>query len=167
MIPTTFLTFASLLVGALATPIANPVATDPGAVVVGSGRLIDERGEIVKRVEGVHLLNCGDSKNLNRYSVVVYCPNDSNCHYAPSQSNSCRFNSGVIWEGGHYSCQFSTGVRFTWWIEKDAQSKPNWSHVGNGNNGYKSFAIRKDDKHAFYTDAQGYVCRTIYYSLPN
>ncbi|KAK4226279.1 hypothetical protein QBC38DRAFT_500487 [Podospora fimiseda] len=170
MIPAKFIAFASLLLGALATPIASPAAEPEAEVAIGSASLIDERGEIVKRVEGVHLINCGPTVNNAfswRYSVIVYCPNDGNCRYAPNNSNSCKYNYVLTWEGGEKSCKFSTGVTFRWNIMSNAQSLANWSNVGWGNNVYKQFVIRKDDKNVFYKDASGYDCRSIYYSLPN
>lgn len=66
----TFFAFASLLAGAFATPVASPAETadvpPPALSAVDRRAIVDERGEVVKRVEGVHLLNCAD-----KYSVIL------------------------------------------------------------------------------------------------
>jgi hypothetical protein len=36
----------------------------------------------------------------------------------------------MAWEGGGHSCGFSTSVNFSWNIQWDAQTKPNYSKVG-------------------------------------
>ncbi|KAK4224307.1 hypothetical protein QBC38DRAFT_485810 [Podospora fimiseda] len=172
MIPATFFAIASLFAGVLANPVAkadpSPVeaagylapSADAAVNATEGFGLIDARGEVVKRVEGVHLLNCGSA-----YSVVLYCPNDSSCSHTPN--NACTYGNIITWEGGYKSCTFPTGVTFWWNIVSNAQSYANFAVVGNGGNGYTNFVIRKDDKHTFYTDGYGTACKTIYYSLPN
>ncbi|KAK3941375.1 hypothetical protein QBC46DRAFT_311464 [Diplogelasinospora grovesii] len=119
---------------------------------------------IVKRGEGVHLVNCGSS-----YSAVVYCENDGNCNFFPGAGNQCIPGNGGLfaWEGGSKSCKFpGTGTTFTWNIVGNAQSQANFANVGSGNNGFHGFQIFKDDKHVMYTDGNGNQCRSIYYCLP-
>ncbi|KUJ09212.1 uncharacterized protein LY89DRAFT_788118 [Mollisia scopiformis] len=134
----------SLLAGVIATPIAG------------------EATKLAKRSEGVHLVNCG-----SEYSVVVYCPNDSDCNHSPPSGDGC-FISGIdTWEGFEQSCTFSTGTTFTWNIEAYAQSEPDYTEVGTGTNTYHNFDIYKDDQHVMYYDGNGYACKSIYYCLDN
>ncbi|KAE8454466.1 hypothetical protein EG329_000089 [Mollisiaceae sp. DMI_Dod_QoI] len=142
--------FSKLLAVAtfLANVIANPIA--------GEGI-----SKLAKRSEGVHLVNCN-----NVYSVVVYCPNDSDCNHNPPAGDGCvRPGGGTYhWEGSPQSCTFTTGVTFSWNIASNAQSQPNFAYVGSGNNGH-GFNIYKDNQHVMYTDGNGYQCKSIYYCL--
>ncbi|KAK3349106.1 hypothetical protein B0T25DRAFT_569758 [Lasiosphaeria hispida] len=117
---------------------------------------------IVKRGEGIHLVNCG-----NRYSAVVYCENDGSCNFFPGKGNQCIPNgSGLfVWEGGNKGCTFDTGTRFSWSIGSNAQSQRNYTQVGSGDNGFHKFTIFKDDKHTMYRDGNGNECKSIYYCL--
>ncbi|KAK0707854.1 hypothetical protein B0H67DRAFT_671460 [Lasiosphaeris hirsuta] len=118
---------------------------------------------IVKRGEGIHLVNCG-----NQYSAVVYCENDGSCNFFPGGDNLCilKSNGLFVWEGGNKGCTFSTGTRFTWSIGSDAQNQRNYTQVGSGDNGFNKFTIFKDDKHTMYRDGSGNQCKSIYYCLP-
>ncbi|KAK3290344.1 uncharacterized protein B0H64DRAFT_427872 [Chaetomium fimeti] len=154
MIAPKVLAFASLLASAIAGPIAAPSPASEA-----------EFNDIVKRAEGIHLVNCKNGAT-NIYSVVVYCANDGNCNFPPSSGNACHPTSGVMaWEGGGQSCGFSTGVYFSWNIQSDAQSKPNYTKVGSGGNGFRDYDIYKDDQHEMYSDSNGYSCKSIYYAI--
>jgi hypothetical protein len=39
-------------------------------------------------------------------------------------------NFWFTWEGAAQGCTFSTGTKFDWFIDADAQSQPNFQHVG-------------------------------------
>ncbi|KAK3898428.1 hypothetical protein C8A05DRAFT_47261 [Staphylotrichum tortipilum] len=128
------------------------------------------------RAEGVHLFNCRPSSNnvaQTWQSLVVYCANDSDCGnpgYNPSSDNVCvKSSSGTawnyhIWEGGSQSCTFPTGVKFSWNISSNAQAQPNYSTVGKGSNGYRSFTGYKDD-HGAAVSYNSHSCEKIYYYL--
>ncbi|KAK3312813.1 hypothetical protein B0H66DRAFT_537898 [Apodospora peruviana] len=138
-----------------------PQETITGAVPNVFTRVINR---IVRRGEGIHLVNCGNS------SAVVYCANDSNCNFNPSSANKCNTSSiargQIKWEGATKSCTFSTGTKFTWNIRSDAQSLKDYSNVGSGDNGFNKFTIFKDDKHAMFMDSNKNSCLSIYYCLP-
>ncbi|KAK3403102.1 hypothetical protein B0T20DRAFT_17185 [Sordaria brevicollis] len=162
----------SLLFGAVfAAPAPAPVAT---------ASLTDSNGKrvILKRGEGIHLVNCeglhyGTGTASGQISAVVYCANDSDCNnlaVGHLEKDVCvkKFSNdpGVfnIWEGSTQSCTFSTGVTFTWYIPSNAQTLPDYSYVGTASNGYRTFAGYKDDKHlgVNYMSRQ---CQNIYYCL--
>ncbi|KAK4188636.1 hypothetical protein QBC35DRAFT_462808 [Podospora australis] len=110
--------------------------------------------------EGVHLVNC------NTYSTVIYCPNDGDCNHNPGPGNSCATAGIRKWEGTRQSCRFSTGVTFSWFVQANAQQQPDFSVVGDGDNGRgRPWTIRKDNKHNMYTDGNGNRCDSIYYAL--
>ncbi|RWA09759.1 hypothetical protein EKO27_g5351 [Xylaria grammica] len=144
-----FATCAAFLATALASPL---------------GASANEEHQIAKRANGVHLVNCVT------YSAVVYCENDSNCNFNPGAGNQCiprdhlNGNGLEIWESAG-SCTFDTGTTFSWNIQSNAQSQPNFSVVGSGTNGFQGFTVRKDDQHVMYTDGNGHACRSIYYAL--
>ncbi|TPX18959.1 uncharacterized protein E0L32_011352 [Thyridium curvatum] len=142
--------FAALVASVIASPAPAP-APSPD---------VDTK-LLAKRAEGIHLLNCVT------YSTVVYCANDSNCNFNPGAGNACSPGSGVFhWEGGSHSCTFGgTGVTFTWAIDSNAQSYPNFQKAGTGSNGFHNFNCFKDDQHVMYTDGNGHACRSIYYCL--
>ncbi|KAG7294482.1 hypothetical protein NEMBOFW57_004556 [Staphylotrichum longicolle] len=133
--------------------------------------------QLAKRGEGIHLLNCrpygGAGVAQTWLSLVVYCANDSDCSnlsYSPSSNNVCVKGTSTtseayhVWEGGSQSCTFPSGVKFTWNIPSNAQSQANYSPVGSGSNGYRSFAGYKDDHGATF----GYnyhSCEKIYYYI--
>ncbi|KAI3320118.1 hypothetical protein HD806DRAFT_547614 [Xylariaceae sp. AK1471] len=142
---------AALLAVALASPLdASAVSNDDKL--------------LAKRSNGVHLVNCVT------YSAVVFCDNDSNCNFNPGPGNSCvakdHLNSDGLnrWENSG-ACGFSTGVTFSWTIQSNGATQPNFSVVGTGSNGFQGFTIRKDDQHIMYTDGNGHACRSIYYAL--
>ncbi|KAK1753115.1 hypothetical protein QBC47DRAFT_424474 [Echria macrotheca] len=148
---TTLTTLATLITATLAGPVVERLPNHPGL------------GRIVKRGEGVHLVNCVN------YSAVVYCANDSDCNHFPGSGNQCIPDGGGIthWEGGDKRCTFpGTGTEFKWNIRSDAQSQANYVNVGTGNNGFHGFTIFKDDKHVMYKDGNGNACSSIYYALP-
>ncbi|KAK0707020.1 hypothetical protein B0T26DRAFT_620093, partial [Lasiosphaeria miniovina] len=118
-----------------------------------------ERGNIVRRVEGVHLVNCPT------YSLVVYCPNDGNCGTYPTGSNIVAYSYIAAWEGATYGATFTSGVTFYWNIYSNAQSYANYRNVGWGDNSYTSFVCRKDDQHIMFYNGAGGACRSIYYCL--
>ncbi|KAK3361869.1 hypothetical protein B0T24DRAFT_684100 [Lasiosphaeria ovina] len=156
------LTFISTL---LATAFALPAASGSSESPVLDAKEIDARGEIAKRGQGIHLVNCP------RNSLIVYCANDgsSSCNSYPSSNNVVRFGSLFQWEGGNYGGTFSTGVVFSWQIAFNAQTSlyPNYSGVGSGTNGFTTFDCFKDDKHTIFNDPNGSgACRAIYYCLP-
>jgi len=114
------------------------------------------RSRIVKRGEGIHLVNCGSAYSavvvcqVNQPSLTVpmsaetkrklmrddkkYCPNDGDCNRNPGSGNSCVPPPGGIarWEGATRNCRFSTGVTFTWNVRADAQNNSvrNYTSVG-------------------------------------
>ncbi|KAK3332766.1 hypothetical protein B0T19DRAFT_398503 [Cercophora scortea] len=142
----------SFAFGAIAIPASIPLAAD--------GEM-----EVVKRAtEGIHLVNCVGPE---RYSIIIYCPNDGDCNHLASTDNQCFSNAGGLttWEtsGG---CAFTSGTVFSYTIQANAQSRPNYSQVGTGRNPYHDYKIYKDDQHVMYTEGSGNVCRSIYYALP-
>ncbi|KAI0099749.1 hypothetical protein GGR51DRAFT_564792 [Nemania sp. FL0031] len=116
---------------------------------------------LAKRAEGIHLVNC------RTYSMILYCPNDSDCNHFPSDANKCIPTTGTqTWEIPNGLCAFNTGESFHWNIRGDAQMQQDYSVVGSGNNNERSFLIRKDDKHIMFTDPNnGKACSSIYYCL--
>jgi len=149
MLFSTITAAASLLVCALATPVA-----------IANAGAEPHPSPLAKRAtEAIHLINCGAN------SFLDYCDNDSNCNFSPASSNRCTPHAGInVWEGSAQSCTFSTGVTFSWNIEKNAQDQPNFSKVGTGSNGFRNFNIFKDDKHPMFTE-NGFGCDSIYYCL--
>jgi len=147
----------TLLVALAGTALANPIAAPSPDTNDGMPR-------IVRRGEGVHLVNCVT------YSAVVYCANDGNCNFFPSSGNQCIPDNGGItrWEGGsNRRCTFpGTGTEFKWSIDSNAQNSKTYSRVGTGNNGFHDFAIYKDDQHVMYKDGNGNSCKSIYYCIP-
>ncbi|KAH6621524.1 hypothetical protein B0J18DRAFT_229071 [Chaetomium sp. MPI-SDFR-AT-0129] len=130
---------------------------------------------LATRGEGIHLFNCrpfgGAGVPQTWLSIVVYCANDSDCSnltYNPPSDNVCvkgtSSSSEVyhIWEGSSQSCTFPTGVTFSWNIPSNAQSQPNYSSVGSGSNGYRSFAGHKDD-HTAGPSYNYHSCEKVYY----
>ncbi|KAK0712923.1 hypothetical protein B0T26DRAFT_651067 [Lasiosphaeria miniovina] len=164
MVSAKLFALASFLAAALASPVASP---NPNPLPSPGAKAVEVRGELGKRVQGVHLVNCGDP---DVYSMVVFCPNDGSaaCNSFPGPGNECVTppSGGVqFWESSG-SCRFDTGVTFSWNIESSAQSKPNFSVVGSGSNGFTSFTIRKDNLHTMFFDGNGNACRSVYYALP-
>ncbi|KAH8678311.1 hypothetical protein BX600DRAFT_493600, partial [Xylariales sp. PMI_506] len=153
---------AILATSALAVPAANPNLSGPIPVRRVDG---DSDNAIAKRGNGIHLVNCVT------YSGVVYCANDSNCNFFPSNSNWClpsgpKNTAGLqIWEGQTESCTFSSNVQYTWNIESNAQSQALYSVVGGGNNGFQQFTIHKDDQHTMFVDGNGHACKSVYYCI--
>ncbi|KAK4235384.1 hypothetical protein C8A03DRAFT_17875 [Achaetomium macrosporum] len=126
--------------------------------------------------EGIHLLNCrpfgGAGVSQTWLSIVAYCANDADCNslqYSIPDKDACIVSSSGtaesyhIWEGSSQSCTFSsTGVTFHWNIPSNAQSRPNYSSVGTGSNGFKTFAGFKDD-HSTSASYSYHSCEKIYY----
>ncbi|KAK3351417.1 hypothetical protein B0H65DRAFT_546460 [Neurospora tetraspora] len=160
------LAVVSLLSGAVfAAPAPAPAAELTDA---------DGASVLLKRGEGIHLMNCEPTNGATNYiSAVVYCANDGNCNnlsYSHSSSNVCvKSTSGSsgayhVWEGSTQSCTFSSGVTFSWAIGKEAQTWPDYTYVGTGVNGYSTFSGYKDDKHYGVT-YNSHKCRSIYYYI--
>ena len=128
---------ASLLAGVIGSPITDTTASF----------------KLAKRSEGIHLVNCEEGSNYIYSAVVVsthvvlawtesvligltinaqYCANDSDCDFNPASGNECIPNGGgvTVWEGFPESCEFSTGITFSWDIESNAKSQPYFSQVG-------------------------------------
>ncbi|KAK3682955.1 hypothetical protein B0T22DRAFT_445112 [Podospora appendiculata] len=142
----------SLAFGAIAVPASVPTAAD--------GEM-----EVVKRAtEGIHLVNCVGPE---AYSIIIYCPNDGDCNHIASTNNQCFVDASglVTWEGSG-ACAFTSGTVFSYSIQANAQSQPNYSQVGMGKNPFHTYRIYKDDKHRMYTEGSGNVCSSIYYALP-
>ncbi|KAK1749776.1 hypothetical protein QBC47DRAFT_439814 [Echria macrotheca] len=119
--------------------------------------------------DSVHLVNCGEGVNGSQSadSVVVFCADDSNCHFNPAPDNFCTVSDGgqlTTWERDG-SCAFDTGVTFNWSIEGDARNQPLFSAVGHASNGQQSFTCFKDNSPFMYTDSFGQSCVSIYFCL--
>ena len=63
-----------------------------------------------------------------------------------------------------YPVTFGNGTRFTWSIIDDAQSRPNYSGVGNADNSYVQFFVYKDTGTQLY-ERDGWKCNTIYWAF--
>ncbi|KAG7285204.1 hypothetical protein NEMBOFW57_009825 [Staphylotrichum longicolle] len=126
--------------------------------------------------EGVHLFNCGPFGAAGApktwYSIVAYCANDADCsslgYNIPSNDACVKSVSGTsgqyhIWEGGPQSCTFPSGVTFSWNIPANAQSQADYTSVGSGSNGYRSFAGYKDNKVSGASYGGSHSCKKIYY----
>ena len=68
-----------------------------------------------------------------------YCANDSDCSnptHSFSHNDVCVMKNSRPeadyhwWEGGPQGCTFPSGVRFTWNIPNDAQSRDDYSYIG-------------------------------------
>jgi hypothetical protein len=57
---------------------------------------------------------------------------------------------------------FADGNVFTWNINANAQSQPDYTQVGTSHNNYRSFNVYKDSKRVLYSQ-DGWDFRTIYY----
>ncbi|KAL7928091.1 hypothetical protein V8C35DRAFT_285538 [Trichoderma chlorosporum] len=127
---------------------------------------------ITKRGDGsgVHFVNCdgfsGEGTDLPPSSSLIYCSTDSNCDFLPSSDNTCTMgeNFWFTWEGSAEGCTFPTGTKFDWFINADAQSSPDYTHVGDGGNQYRAYAGYKDDQHTMFYLGNG-ACRSIYYFI--
>lgn len=152
---------------ALLAPLLQLTAAAPAAHVA----VANDAPLLTKRAgDGVHLVNCdafgGEGTVLPPRSYVVYCPNDSDCNHPPDSDNICTMSSNFLftWEGAAQACTFPTGVRFAWFINADAQSQPDYTHVGDGGNQFKAFAGFKDDKHSMFNQGPS-QCHSIYYFI--
>ncbi|KAK3393890.1 hypothetical protein B0H63DRAFT_444093 [Podospora didyma] len=167
-------TIAALLAqGAFSAPAPAPAGGDLAAPVLEERS--DFNGTLSKRGEGIHLFNCypigGEGVPQTWLSLVVYCANDADCSnigYSPPSSNVCvkqqssTPNSYWHWEGSWQGCTFSSGTTFSWNLEALAQNWANYSPVGQGDNGFRTFVGYKDDK----SNGLGYNyhdCQKIYY----
>ncbi|KAM7208332.1 hypothetical protein V8F20_001310 [Naviculisporaceae sp. PSN 640] len=119
---------------------------------------------------GVHLVNCdgfgGEGTIIPPNSMVVFCPNDGQCNSFPSNNNRCVMSQNFLftWEGQAQACTFPTGVRFAWFVNSNAQSQPNFAHVGDGGNQFRAYAGFKDDNHVMFNQGSS-PCRSIYYFI--
>ncbi|KAM7189933.1 hypothetical protein V8F20_009960, partial [Naviculisporaceae sp. PSN 640] len=118
---------------------------------------------------GIHLVNCngfsGEGGVSPKQSFVLYCANDRDCNKFPDMNNVCKMmtNGYFTWEGAAQGCTFPTGVKFQWWIRPDAQSQPDYSHVGDGGNQFRAYQGFKDDKHPMFNWQGPSRCDSIYY----
>ncbi|KAL2265788.1 hypothetical protein VTJ83DRAFT_6888 [Remersonia thermophila] len=69
-----------------------------------------------------------------------------------------------IWEGSEQSCTFSSGVTFSWNIDRNAQRQNDYTYVGSGWNNFRSFAGYKDNKQQGATYLN-HDCKKIYYFI--
>ncbi|KAI9147423.1 hypothetical protein HJFPF1_12443 [Paramyrothecium foliicola] len=163
----------AVTLGAAAAAVLAPVprsvkATEPQSegietaiVEPNEPSMLEKRGP-----ESVHLVNC--SGNGRFYSIVVYCADDSNCNFQPAPENFCYVSPSRIynWEGRtDAGCNFNTGVAFRYTLPDDAKSRPLFTAVGSGSNGFRSFTIYNDNSPVMFTASDGAVCRSSYYSL--
>ncbi|UKZ68986.1 uncharacterized protein TrAtP1_010006 [Trichoderma atroviride] len=155
-----------MLFFALLAPLLQLAVAAPAADVAASNinDFLGKRGD----GSGVHLVNCdgfsGEGTILPKSSHVVFCQNDGNCNFQPSGDNICTMgqNFWFQWEGQAQACTFSSGARFSWFVNGDAQSQPNFQHVGDGGNQFRAYAGFKDDKHTMFSLGNG-QCHSIYY----
>ncbi|PKK43193.1 hypothetical protein CI102_12759 [Trichoderma harzianum] len=117
--------------------------------------------------DSLHFVNCGEGANGNPASdsVIVFCNDDSNCHFNPAPSNYCVVSSDgqlTTWERSG-DCTFTTGVRVNWSIRTDARNQPDFSTVGSAGNGSQDFSCMKDNSPVMYVDSFGQACKSIYY----
>ncbi|EHK26667.1 uncharacterized protein TRIVIDRAFT_69582 [Trichoderma virens Gv29-8] len=152
---------------ALLAPLLQLAAAAPTLdVAEGSSNELLKRGD----GSGIHLVNCdgfgGEGTIVPPSSHVVYCANDSNCNFSPSGDNICTMgvNFWFTWEGHAQACTFSTGAKFSWFIDSNAQSQANFAHVGDGGNQFRAYAGYKDDKHTMFFRGSG-QCHSIYYFI--
>ncbi|KAI9150340.1 hypothetical protein HJFPF1_10102 [Paramyrothecium foliicola] len=120
-----------------------------GILEEGQSAQLDKRA-----TEGVHLVNC-DGNGL-KYSIIVYCPDDSNCNHQPSSDNQCFMTTSSLytWEGRtNAGCAFTSGVTFRFTLPANAKTRPLYSAVGSGSNGFRSFTIYNDAQPIMYTAA--------------
>ncbi|KAK0717974.1 hypothetical protein B0T26DRAFT_606702, partial [Lasiosphaeria miniovina] len=121
--------------------------------------------------EGVHLLNCAFEGEPRLMSLVVDCTNDFDCSdlaYEPDENSVCVkhtttwYEDWYQWEGGNKSCTFPSGITFSWEIPLDAQSNPDYTGIGRGWNGRRTFGGYKDNhRRTFYW--RSHTCVKIYY----
>ncbi|KAL7905447.1 hypothetical protein GGI35DRAFT_460737 [Trichoderma velutinum] len=148
---------------ALLAPLLQLAAAAPTSEVTDINELI-KRGD----GSGVHLVNCddfgGEGTIVPKSSHVVFCENDGNCNFSPSGDNICTMgvNFWFTWEGQAQACTFSSGAKFSWFINGNAQSQANFAHVGDGGNQFRAYAGFKDDKHTMFFRGSG-QCHSIYY----
>jgi hypothetical protein len=137
------LALSALAMGAAAAAVAAVPApapsslVKPGHVLEGvqlGGFVLGESVPLIKRAtEGIHLVNCeGGSLNL-RYSLEIYCADDSNCNHLANAADQCFLSTAGLftWEGrSNQGCGYPSGVPFTYSLPSDAQSRADFSLVG-------------------------------------
>jgi hypothetical protein len=124
--------------------------------------------ELVERAPGpesVYLTNCL-SMGLPGSDVAYFKAGSEQTSGRSYPDSSCRMKSNGFqyWETGFgQSCKFNNGVTFSFTIDRDAQSRPNFSRAGTGYNGYRSFICYKEKpQRVLYPFANG-GCVVIYY----
>ncbi|RFU79627.1 hypothetical protein TARUN_2600 [Trichoderma arundinaceum] len=133
--------FLTLLAPLLQLAAAAPTSDVAAANITDA---LEKRGD----GSGVHLVNCdgfgGEGTILPRSSHVI--------------------NFWFTWEGRAQACTFSSGARFSWFINGDAQSQPNNAHVGDGGNQFRAYAGFKDDQHRMFSIGNS-PCHSVYYFI--
>ncbi|KAL1860386.1 hypothetical protein VTK73DRAFT_7368 [Phialemonium thermophilum] len=119
--------------------------------------------------ETVYLVNCGIGGSGVEYSVMAYYPDGSvtaGGNVPPTNDNEAQITvSGTQhWEGQAVTGHFPSGVSFTSHIQANAQSQPDFSNVGTGNNGFRNFVCFKDNKRKLFQQGEA-TCNSIYYCL--
>ncbi|KAB5531406.1 hypothetical protein GE09DRAFT_1228206 [Coniochaeta sp. 2T2.1] len=97
--------------------------------------------------EGVHFINCISAYG-DKYSAVTYCARDADCsnrdyNFPDPDRQYCHpgldsANKYVFWETGGQKpppgqtkfCTFKAGTTFSWEINANAQSRPDYTQVG-------------------------------------
>ncbi|KAF2468004.1 uncharacterized protein BDR25DRAFT_316597 [Lindgomyces ingoldianus] len=128
--------------------------------------------------ETIYLANChfSHSGGINEYySEVEWYKAGHNSqgtiqeNYPDDYVRIAGPDHAQVWEGAQNSVTFaSSGTVVTYHIDKDAQSKSDFTLVGWANNGFHGFNCYKDNKRTiwYYTGNGGRDCRSIYYCLP-
>lgn len=131
LVPVQFIMYIFILlwiISLIACILANPV---PNADV-----------KLVKRLkEGIHLVACGNfytaanvrtsiPSSAQKMTAEQFCPDDGNCNFIPDPANQCLRTSNEPWEGKRRYCTFPTGVKYSYDIRADAQSRPDLTKVG-------------------------------------
>lgn len=130
--------------------------------------------KLAKRSEGFHFVTCAPTENTE-YHLILHCDNDGNCNENPGKGEGCTvpfLRLEVVWEKNLQHCTFpgtpgTPGYEFGWSITKKAATQPNYSLVGNANDGTRNFDVYKDDDHVMYTDGRYSACHSNYYSIPD
>ncbi|MCJ1226666.1 hypothetical protein MMC12_003319 [Toensbergia leucococca] len=109
-----------------------------------------------------YLVNC--ALGGTTYSEMDYYSNGANSQNGQQPDDTCEVDvSGYeTWEGHSVSCTYQdSGVTFTSNIYSGAQSQPNYSKAGTGQNNYHSFNCYKDNGRLLFTKGEG-VMRSFY-----
>jgi hypothetical protein len=146
---------STFILSSLASALPNPntlVAASPSILRHITGRSRSPRQE----PETVILADCAGTFG----SYFLYY---SAGHAARGQPDGrCTVQDGSFrkWECDYIPCTFGDGVTFTSSIYVDARERNNYSIVGSGQNGHRSFICSKDDGHAVWDEQ---LCAARYY----